>query len=52
MSKENTRKTRDELEPFFGNQGGAKLFIKAFIEPTNYIVSINESNADDIGNII
>ncbi|AYV84663.1 MAG: hypothetical protein Hyperionvirus33_6 [Hyperionvirus sp.] len=50
--QESIRATRHELAPFFGNHGGAELFIKLFIEPTGangYDHSINETNADDLG---
>lgn len=41
---------RNELLPFFGNDGRAKLFIKIFIEPTNFEQSINEDNPESIVN--
>lgn len=51
--QESIRQTRHELAPFFGNHGGAELFIKLFIEPTGangYERSINETDAESIIN--
>lgn len=51
VSREEVRKVRSQLSPFFGKDGRAELFIKAFIEPTaatNYEQSINETTAADI----
>lgn len=41
--------TRDELAPFFGNDGRARLFIRTFLDG-NYESSINEANPSDLRN--
>ncbi|AYV80907.1 MAG: hypothetical protein Harvfovirus10_5 [Harvfovirus sp.] len=49
--QDSIRQTRHELAPFFGNHGGAELFIKLFIEPTvNYETAINGADANSIIN--
>lgn len=43
--------TRNEIENFFGNHGGAKLFTKLFVEAApGFAVSINESDPNSITN--
>jgi len=50
MSGYQNRSVRHELEPFFGNDGRANLFIKLFIDNVSGNESINENDPDSILN--